>query len=108
MLETSLETFESLGVPVAPEKIEGPSTRIKFLGLEVDTVAMEVRLPDDKLNDLKTCVQNTINRKGKKITLRELQSLIGKLNFACRAIAPGRAFLRRLIDATISRTIFLS
>ena len=101
LLETSLETFESLGVPVAPEKIEGPSTRIKFLGLEVDTVAMEVRLPDDKLNDLKACVQNTINRKGKKITLRELQSLIGKLNFACRAIAPGRAFLRRLIDATI-------
>ena len=27
-----------------------------------------------------------------KITLRELQSLIGKLNFACRAILPGRVY----------------
>ena len=101
LLEKSLETFETLGVPIAPEKIEGPSTKIKFLGLEVDTIAMEIRLPEDKLNALKACVKDTILKKGKKISLRELQSLIGKLNFACRAIAPGRAFLRRLIDATI-------
>ena len=101
LLDKSLSTFDSLGVPTAPEKIEGPTTCIKFLGLEVDTVAMEVRLPEDKLSDLKACVQDTILKKGKKITLRELQSLIGKLNFACRAVAPGRAFLRRLIDATI-------
>ena len=101
LLDHSLLTFESLGVPVAPEKIDTPTTCIKFLGLEVDTIAMEVRLPEDKLIDLKFCVNDIIIRKGKKITLRELQSLIGKLNFACRAIAPGRAFLRRLINATI-------
>lgn len=34
------------------------------------------------------------------MTLKELQSLIGSLNFACSVIAPGRAFLRRLIDLT--------
>ena len=33
-----------------------------------------------------------------------MQSLIGSLNFACRAIAPGRAFLRRLIDLTKGKT----
>ena len=37
----------------------------------------------------------------KKLTLRELQSLIGTLNFACKVIVPGRSFLRRLIDLTI-------
>ena len=36
----------------------------------------------------------------KKVTLKELQSLIGLLNFACLVVTPGRAFLRRLIDLT--------
>lgn len=30
-----------------------------------------------------------------------MQSLLGTLNFACRVIAPGRAFCRRLIASTI-------
>ena len=34
------------------------------------------------------------------VTLKELQSLIGLLNFACTVVAPGRVFLRRLIDLT--------
>ena len=33
-----------------------------------------------------------------KVTLRELQSIIGLLNFTCSVVLPGRAFLRRLID----------
>jgi hypothetical protein len=36
----------------------------------------------------------------KKFTLREIQSLNGLLNFACSAVIPVRAFLRRLIDLT--------
>jgi len=31
----------------------------------------------------------------KKVTLREIQSVIGLLNFACQVIAPGRAFCSR-------------
>ena len=37
----------------------------------------------------------------KKITLRELQSLIGLLNFTCSVIVHGQTFLRRLIDLTV-------
>lgn len=36
-----------------------------------------------------------------KTTLRNLQSVIGLLNFAGAVVVPGRAFLRRLIDLTI-------
>ena len=100
-LKCILALFDTLGVPVAPEKIEGPSTTIKFLGLLVDTINMEVRLPADKVLDLKSLIrQFTAKKRGLKVSLREIQSLIGKLNFACRAIVPGRAFIRRLIDAT--------
>ena len=31
--------------------------------------------------------------------LKELQEVVGHLNFVCKVIAPGRAFLRRLCEA---------
>ena len=33
-------------------------------------------------------------------TLKNIQSLIGMLNFACQVVVPDRAFCRRLIDST--------
>ena len=36
----------------------------------------------------------------KKVTLQEIQSLTGVLNFACSVVVPGRVFLRGLIDLT--------
>lgn len=56
-------------------------------------------LPPDKLEKCRTLVYQFSRRK--KVTLQELQSLIGVLNFACLVVVPGRAFLRRLIDLTI-------
>ena len=35
------------------------------------------------------------------MTLKEFQSIIALLNFACTVIIPGRVFLRRLINLTI-------
>ena len=35
-----------------------------------------------------------------KLTLKELQSLLGSVNFVCKAVRPGCAFLRRLCDLT--------
>jgi len=65
---------------------------------------MEVGIPEDKLRDIKLAVDNFLSAPTKRSTLRQMQSLIGKLNFACRAIRPGRAFCRRLIDATMGLT----
>ena len=36
-----------------------------------------------------------------RCTLKEMQSLIGVLNFACSVIQPGRAFLRRMTNLTM-------
>ena len=40
VLEKALETCVRLGVPVAPKKTEGPSTKLVFLGNELDTVSL--------------------------------------------------------------------
>ncbi|KAM3929167.1 uncharacterized protein RB166_006956 [Leptodactylus fuscus] len=59
---------------------------------------MECRLPEDKLRDLKRLVKQASRLK--KLQLRQLQSLLGKLNFACRIMPMGRFFSRRLAAAT--------
>ena len=67
--------------------------------MELDTIRCESRLPEDELLKCKQLIAEIIKKK--KVTLRELQSLTGVLNFACRVVVPDRCFLRRLIDMTI-------
>ena len=52
-LEKALTVCRELGVPVASHKCVGPLTCITFLGIEVDTVALELRLPGEKLEKLR-------------------------------------------------------
>ena len=51
-LSSMLLTFNTLGVPIAEHKTEGPSLIIEFLGIILDSQKMEARLPPDKLNRL--------------------------------------------------------
>ena len=37
----------------------------------------------------------------RSVTLKQLQYLIGLLNYACKVVIPGRTFLRRVINLTI-------
>ncbi len=91
-----LDLCARLGVPMASKKTEGPTTRLTFLGIELDTVAMEARLDAKRLSELQLLLGTWGERRG--TTLRELQSLTGKLNFAATVVRRGRAYLRRLID----------
>ena len=77
----------------------GPSQVITFAGIELDTEKLEARLPIDKVIKCRTLLTTALGHN--KMTLREIQSLIGVLNFACRVVKPGRAFLRRLINTTL-------
>ena len=86
------------GVPIKKEKTERATTCIIFMGLELDSETMEARLPSDKLSKLRSCLQSA--RLKRKIKLKDLQSLLGLLNFCCHVVIPGRTFLRRLYDLT--------
>ena len=99
-MDTFLRFCAELGVPIAEDKLEGPSTCLTYLGIEIDTISMTVRLPADKLAKLKSLVGSWVNRR--KCQKRDLLSLIGFLAFACKVVKPGRMFLRRLIDLAAS------
>lgn len=88
----SLATCAESGFPVATEKTEGPVTTITLLGIELDSEQLQLRLPQGKLGKLRELVEKW--RRKKTCTKRELQSLAGHLNHACKVINPGRRFLR--------------
>ena len=90
------ETCDEADMPIELEKNEGPATVITFLGLQLDTDKMEIRLPLEKLEWLKVLVASW---RGRKVARkRDLLSLVGQLVHAGKAVRPGRAYVRRLID----------
>ena len=89
-------TCEAMGAPIEEEKSEGPSPSLVFLGIELDSIAMEMRLPPDKLRNLRDALAEWRGKKaGRK---REILSLVGSLSHAAKVIKPGRSFLRRIIE----------
>ena len=88
--------FCNLGVPIAPKKTVKPTQIIEFIGM--DSVKLEARLPQDKVEHIKEALSEWECKK--TCTLKELQSLIGTLNFACKVVPPGRPFLQRMIALT--------
>ena len=97
-LSAMLMTFNNLNIPIAPDKTQGPLQDLEFMGIILDSLKMEARLPADKINRLSLLIQQFENKHS--CTLKELQSLIGSLNFACKVVPPGRPFLQRMIDLT--------
>jgi hypothetical protein len=98
-LQNFIWLCSQIGVPIKHSKTVQPTTVIEAHGVLIDSQRQEVRLPPDKLQTCKSLL-TTLAQKS-RCTLRELQSLIGTLQFACKAIRPGRAFLRRLINLTL-------
>ena len=90
-------------LPVKHLKTVLPTTCCIVHGIEVDTMALELRLPQDKLYKIRLLLRNT--SKKRTIKLKDLQSLLGLLSFACSVVVPGRAFLRRLYNLTCGISI---
>ena len=85
-----------LGFPISEEKTCWASHLLAFLGLLIDTIHQFVAIPVDKIQRAKSLIEQMLVRKNKKATVREVQKLTGYLNFLCRAVVPGRTFLRRM------------
>ena len=90
-----------MGIPLALEKVEGPSTTLPFLGITLDTIKMEARLPEDKLSRLKEEFAQWITRK--KAKKREILTIVGSLQHAAKVVRWGRAFLSWMY-ATAAKT----
>ena len=97
-----LDTCRELGIPVAPEKTEGPTTKLTFLGIQLDSLSMCTALPADKIRCLRSMVHSL--RESRVIRdIHQLESLVGHLVHAATVCPLAKAFLNNLfaVKATL-------
>ena len=95
-LNSGITLCNHLGLPVAPNKVEGPTTCLTFLGIQIDSEKQQLCLPREKLIRLKDLIVAWQSRHA--ATKHQLQELLGHLNHAASVVRPGRSFMRSIID----------
>lgn len=78
-------------VPLAHDKTLGPSSCIQYLGIVMDSVCSEFRLPMEKIIRIRFLL--SVLLQSYKTTVKLLQSLLGLLVFASRVMPMGCIFL---------------
>ena len=94
--DTLMQLLLDLGFQLAPARWSPQCQQLVFLGVQFDTINLELSLPQTKLEETREAVASFLTRN--RATKRQLQRLAGKSNWACRVIYGGCTFLRHVID----------
>ena len=88
--------MRDLGVQEALHKVNPPMQRLIWLGILYDTIRMRMSIPQEKMEEIMTVLnswegQNRANR-------REMQALLGLLQFVASVSPPVRIFTNRMLQ----------
>ena len=90
------DLLNELQVETSPAKLVPPTTRIEFLGVTFDSQSMTMEVSQDRLQDMTKELDTWLYRTSTKRV--ELESLIGKIQFASKCVRAGRVFVSRLLN----------
>ena len=91
-----LVELHRFGFSCNKDKIKYPDTKVVYLGIEIDTVNMNLSLPTDKLDNVRDMIKLFATKK--VATKLELQRLAGNLSHCSTVIRAGKTFNRRVIN----------
>ena len=94
--EVFTKLLQDLRVDISKEKLVSPTTRLEFLGITFDSRTMTIEISPQKMEEINKELQTWLLRTSAR--RREVESLIGKLQFMAKCIKAGRIFLSRLIQ----------
>ena len=89
------ELLQELGLTVSAKKLVAPSTQVTSLGIVVDTVALSMYIPAEKLAVIKSICSEWSSKQ--ICTKKELQSLFDLLLYVAKCIKYARYFLNRML-----------
>ena len=97
------EAFASLkkllvdfGLVEAYNKSYPPAHVMVFLGIEVNSILLTLRIPWEKFCEILELLEIWENKV--RATRKETQQLAGSLNFAARCVRSGRVYLARILN----------
>ena len=89
------QIMESIGLVEADDKAVPPSQICSFLGILINTIHMRIEIVPERLVEIKEELQSWLHKS--TASLRELQSLVGKLSFCATTVRAGRLFFSRIL-----------
>ena len=97
--EFAYKTLQSVlrkcGIEEAKNKACPPSTIMAFIGVLFNTETMTIEVTPERLNELRLLLREWLFKE--QASIKEIQSLLGKLNFVAACVKPGRIFISRML-----------
>ena len=84
------------GLEESVHKAYPPATRMVFIGVLFDTETLTLLVTQGRLEEIKLLVKSWLEFES--ATVKQLQSLIGKLNFLAHCVKPSRIFILCLLN----------
>src|SRR6202171_6673349 len=81
-------------MPMDLNKENGPSIELTYIGCLINTVDFTIGVPSEKRESTLKLLETTMSNR--KISVEDLESLIGKLQFNEKAVRKGRSYLYAL------------
>lgn len=88
--------LRDVGAKESPEKAVPPTTCMEFLGNNLNSEDLTISVTPERLQELD--VQLSEWQERLFVSRRQLESIIGKLQFCCNCVRSGRLFLNRLLN----------
>lgn len=92
-LRTTINLLRFLGFHILWAKVTHPATTETYLGVEIDTLAMELRMPAEKVEKFKAMVNRFTS--AVFISKKDLERLNGLLSHCAQVVQGGCIFTRR-------------
>ena len=106
-VEALVYLFQCLGFRINQKKsVLEPAQTMEFLGLTVDTVTMELRLPLEKMKKIRA--ESRAMARAEQVSARALARLVGKMNATSQVIPPAPLFfchLQMALSDTLNRNL---
>ena len=94
-LRTLQDTMAELGVREAKHKVCQPAQRMVWLGLWYDSLEMTISIPKEKMAEI---IEELLGWEGReRASQRDMQRLLGLLQFVASVSPPARAFTNRML-----------
>ena len=94
--ETLGTVLEKCGIVESPSKASSPNTRMVFLGVQFDTEMLTLTVTEDRMVETRVMLEEWSDKVS--TTRKEVEQLIGKLNYLAACIRPGQVFISRLLN----------